>query len=206
MKTRRPYSTAKYIADKIKERLEPHCEPGRCFIAGSVRRRQMLCGDIEIVCQPLTIEGSEMDLFGVVQERFRINEWSDAVVGMFKGKVTIGDPTYGRYTSGLLDIKPNFGGGQMQVDIFMPQPDDFYRQLAIRTGSADFSRVIANAWVRQGWRGTADGLRLVDECLIKGGKTYVVKPGIKPTLPPAWASEQEFFEWLQMPWTEPEIR
>ncbi len=205
METRRPYSTVKYIAEKVKERLEPYCEPGRCIIAGSVRRRQMWCGDIEIVCQPITIEESERDLFGVVQERFRINEWSDAVVGMFKGKVTVGDPTYGRYTSGLLDIKPSFGGGQMQVDIFMPQPHDFYRQLAIRTGSADFSRVIETAWVKSGWRGTEDGLRCVEDYLIKG-KEYVVKKGINPTLPPEWASELEFFEWLGMAWTEPELR
>lgn len=205
MKVKRAYPTAKAIAGRVQELLAPHCEPGRCIIAGSVRRRQSMCGDIEIVCQPLTIPGQELDLFGEPLEAFRVDGFSDVVVDMFKGRVTVGDPTYGRYTSGLLAIKPAFGGGDMQVDIFTPQPSDFFRQLAIRTGSAEFSRMIATQWVSKGWRGTEDGLRRADECEQRGGK-YYLKQGTTPTLPPIWNSEEEFFLWLGLQWAEPEIR
>lgn len=205
MKIRRPYNYAKPIADRVQELLEPWCTAGRCIIAGSVRRRESFIGDIEIVCEPQTIDSPTTDLFGEPCDRFRTDEWSNAVVDMFKGRVTIGDPTYGRYTSGLLEINPSFGGGQMQVDIFMPQPDDYYRQLAIRTGSADFSRMIAHRWVQAGWRGTEDGLRRHDEVEERSGKFYM-KKSVKPTLPPVWESEHHFFDWLGIEWVEPELR
>ena len=49
-----PLYYAAQIAEDVCAQLAPHCEPGRCVVAGSVRRRRPTVGDIEIVCIPRT--------------------------------------------------------------------------------------------------------------------------------------------------------
>jgi hypothetical protein len=111
-------------------------------------------------------------------------------------------------------VKGNTEGRYMQfickggptVDLFMPQAADYYRQLAIRTGSADYSSfVIANGWRRIGWVGTPDGLRRILDCTETKSKTWWCwNP--KPELPPEWKSEEEFFQWIQVPYVIPAKR
>ena len=50
--TRIPLALAERIARKIKAELEPLCEPGFLEIAGSIRRRRAVVGDIDVVCIP----------------------------------------------------------------------------------------------------------------------------------------------------------
>ena len=80
-----------------------------------------------------------------------------------------------------------------KVDLFMPQPFDFYRIFAIRTGSADFSKKIARAWQDKGYEGTANGLQEVSK------RGHMLQP-------PTWRSEKHFFKWLGMDWVEPKER
>jgi len=94
------------------------------------------------------------------------------------------------------------------LDLFMPQPHDYYRQFAIRTGSAEYShRHIANQWVKRGWCGVNGDLRLIKECdKLPDGK-WVLRTDIKhPTLPPIWPSEEDFFRWLLIQYIEPKYR
>lgn len=206
MKIKRPYAAARKIAGRVIEILSPYCEPGMCLVAGSVRRRASECGDIEIVCIPKTEPGEALDLFGNPLEPFRIREWSQAVIEMCDGRIEVGDPCYGRYTKGqILITNPKYIKGDCQIDIFMPIPDDFWRQFAIRTGSREFSGQIARKWVAKGWRGTEDGLRLASQCEQKGER-WQLRRDTTPTLPPPWNSELEFFQWLGMSWVEPENR
>jgi DNA polymerase/3'-5' exonuclease PolX len=171
------YLKAKLIAEKYGNILLPFCE--RCEIAGSIRREAPEVHDIEIVCLPRNIT-----LF----------EFVDAVNRLPKKK---GEPT-GRYTQRLLPEGIN-------LDLFMPQPHDYFRQFTIRTGSADYSaKVIAQGWVRKGWRGTENGLRLNRECININGR-WICKVK-NPTLPPIWQSEEEFFTWLGLKWIEPSLR
>lgn len=96
----------------------------------------------------------------------------------------------------------------------MPHPDDYFRQYAMRTGSAEYSHhVIAAAWSRKGWTGIDDiGLRKRSDCDCKiqsGKKVYTLSSRAKRgncTLPPVWTSEAEFFLWLQVPYIDPEFR
>ncbi len=206
MKISRPYTHAEAIAAEVIRRLAPNCEEGRCIVAGSVRRKTMECGDIEVVCQPRTEPSPATDLFGNRAEAFRVAGWSTELISICDGRIEVGDPTYGRYCKGRIEItNPRFTAGPCQLDVFMPMPDDFFRQLAIRTGSRDFSAQIARQWVAKGWRGTADGLRRADQC-VKKGDTWEVIKGVRPIVPPAWKSELEFFEWLGIAWVEPEAR
>ena len=180
------------IAEKYKGLLVPWCEPNYCEVAGSVRRQRPECGDVEIVCVPKTVH--------LIPFAETVRQW-------WKVK---GEPT-GRYTKRRL-----YEG--IDLDLFITNKKDFARQLVVRTGSANYSaKVIAMAWVKKGWRGTEDGLRLEKECVpIKakgalitkayGGKEKIIKwicnvP--RPQLPPEWNSEREFFDWLGVRYVPP---
>lgn len=179
------------IALDLVEKLKPHCEIVE--IAGSIRRKKLDVKDIEIVVLPKTTEEAT-GLFDIelVRSRDFISE-----VKKF-GKIVKGSPEDGRYVQIELpkDIK---------LDLFIPTSDDFYRQYAIRTGSADYAkREIAYRWTMKGWCGTENGLRRQDQC-IKKGSTWVCT-ATNPVLPPIWKSEKEFFQWIGAEYKDPELR
>ena len=52
------------------------------------------------------------------------------------------------------------------LDLFMPDDFDYYRQYAIRTGSADYAaKIIATGWKKKGWCGSDKGLRKISDCV-----------------------------------------
>jgi len=169
------------IAERIVAQLQPFCE--RIDIAGSIRRKKEDVGDIEIVC---IRKGSELFSF----------------VGAINKYVIIKGGADGKYTQRIVESEH----GQINLDLFMPSAPDYFRQLAIRTGSSDYSaRVIASGWKAKGWCGTDGGLRMIKECRSIGKNKWVCITS-RPTLPPVWHSEEEFFEWLGIEWIEPEKR
>jgi DNA polymerase/3'-5' exonuclease PolX len=188
------YYKAKKIADRAVELLKPYCE--QIHIAGSIRRMRPEVKDIEIVCIPKK-EDRSTDLFGGT-EKIISNDFSGALLQItdqvIKGKID------GRY----MQIKLK---GGMILDLFLPVPEDYYRQYAIRTGSADYAHhVIAKAWTRKGWVGVSNvGLRKRTEC--EGGGNYPWRCKKKdPALPPVWKSEGEFFAWIGVEYIDPEFR
>lgn len=186
------YTRAIKIATRLLELFAPHCIV--VDIAGSIRREHRIVKDIEILCLPKT-HFVQTDLFGGGHHT-QVPEFTQAVQKItsriVKGKYD------GRYMQ--LHIK---GGGLL--DLFMPQRSDYYRQLAIRTGSADYAHhILAVGWQKKGWCGTPDGLRKIEECTASSsGWKCITSP---PSLPPEWRSEQEFFEWLGLKWIAPKFR
>ena len=171
---------AQKLAEKIVAELGPYCE--RIEVAGLVRRKDPEPGDLEIVC--LRRGRDLINFVGLV------NSW----------KKSKGEPT-GRYTQRYVPL----GGMEYVVDIFIPQRHDYIRQFVIRTGSAEFVKnKIASKWVANGWRGTEDGLRLDLECVSQNGTWKCIAD--EPTLPPVWQTEEEFFQWLGIPYVLPENR
>ena len=122
------YDYAIKIATRVKELLEPHCE--RLEIAGSVRRRSPECNDIEIVAIP---KPYEIGLFasGIATV---IDAWE-----IVKGELPC------KYTQRILP-------DGTKLDLFFAQPDNWGFIYAIRTGSADFSKKLATAWVSKGYK------------------------------------------------------
>jgi DNA polymerase/3'-5' exonuclease PolX len=186
-----PY--AKAVADKLATMLEPHCL--RFDIAGSIRRESELVSDIEIVCQPKKVF-IQTDLFGAghwkVSPEFE-SSLDNITLQVVKGEVE------GRYQQRILK-------GNIKLDLFLPDPDDYYRQLAIRTGSADYSaKVLASSWVKKGWVGTINGgLRQTRYCIeTRSGWKCA---NLNSPKPPIWQTEEEFFEWLGLSWKEPKLR
>lgn len=191
-------SKAKNIALEVWNILKPHCDIIK--IAGSIRREKPEVKDIEIVALPKMIAGK--NLFGPTEKK-RIGEWRDAVYGL--GIVEKGN-AWGKY------MQVHLAEHDINVDIFMPDDFDYWRQLAIRTGSADWvGRFIAGGWRKLGWCGGDAGLRLQSQCEGTEGPDKkmhwkCIVPAAQQTLPPHWKSEQEFFDWLNLKWVEPKNR
>jgi DNA polymerase/3'-5' exonuclease PolX len=126
------------IAEMVRATLAPHCEPGRCVIAGSIRRRKAEVGDIEIVCIP---QQTTTDLFGgheMACPQFcrAVDQWPK-----LKGSAT------GRYTQRWV-MEPR----QIKLDLFMTRPHAWGMILSIRTGPAEFSAGLASAANARGYR------------------------------------------------------
>ena len=190
------YETAYRAFIELGQELYTFCE--KIEVAGSVRRalitpsmQEREVKDVEIVALPLTENSWLFDDAPVRSKGF---------CDVLKSNVSIlqGDINTGRYLKLLYqkDIK---------IDLFLPEKYDFYRQFAIRTGSAEFAKnVLASGWRKLGWVGTKDGLRREAECKPEE-KVWTCKAK-KPTLPPVWNSEKEFFDWLGIEYVEPHNR
>jgi DNA polymerase/3'-5' exonuclease PolX len=189
-----PLHHAQRLANRLVQMLEPHCL--KIDIAGSIRRESPLVGDIEIVCQPQKIESGLLGMDPVI-----IPDFFHAL-SIFKRLMGKPENKNARYLKYELPTVKGDSLRTVTLDLFIPQPADYYRILAIRTGSKDFAHLkIAGGWIANGWVGTDDGLRINDEVERKGEKW--VCNLYKPTLPPVWQSEREFFDWLGIEWVEP---
>lgn len=158
-----PLEKIELVALDLWKTLKPFCF--KIKIAGSIRRRQPYCKDIEIVLLPNGRSG-----------RNNIGAFFLAYGKVLKGKFT------GRY------VKCQYKG--FAVDLFIPQAHDFYRQLAIRTGSANYAKRIAVKWCDLGYAGTDEGLKHRSLSM-------------EFEQPLTWNSEREFFEFLEMDYLEP---
>lgn len=182
---------AERTAHTVMEAIAPLCE--RLHVAGSIRRRKAVVKDIEIVADVPTHLRSAM-----------------AKILADHGTLVKGQST-GRYMQWQLN-------DNIALDLFLPQPHDYWRQFVIRTGSAEYiPRIVAAAWVRHGWVGTDDGLRRRDQCEKYSGGWRVKKveasslfdtpsPVTELVLPPVWESEEAFFKWLGIQFIRPENR
>ena len=159
------------IANEIMPALKPHCE--RIEVAGSVSRRRLECGDLEIVC--IAKQTAPIDLFGT--ETMPVQGFIDAVN---RWKKVRGEPT-GKNT---LRILPYDGA---VLDLFIARPENFGYIKAVRVGSARFSyEVLAKAWCRAGYNGE-DGM--------------LVRRSDKVAIP--LREERELFELIGVQWKEP---
>lgn len=190
-------SKAKAIGIEAGKKLQPFSD--KLHLAGSIRRRNHEVKDVELCVLPKMIQVPTGDLF---QQSFKDEVSPDfikAVMGL--GTVLKGKPT-GRM------MKIELTG--IMLDLFIPARHDYYRQYAIRTGSREYAQfVIAAGWLKIGWCGTEDGLRLQRECVStedSGGKKTWKVVSKTPTLPPVWESEEEFFNWLRVPYIDPSER
>lgn len=186
------------ITTQVCYKLQPFCIKERLRIAGSVRRMKPEPGDIEIVCLPL-IE-MQKNLFGDYFGAIRSREFTDMVNSLGR---TIKGTALGKY----MQIELPEG---INLDLFMPAPEDYFRIFVIRTGSAEYVRdQIAAAWKIEGWCGSDKGFRKVTDCVQHigpdgKGKWKCVAP--KPELPPIWDSEEYFFDWLGVKMIHPSKR
>lgn len=182
------------IANGIIEKLMPVCSI--INIAGSCRREKPEVKDIELVCLPKMNKVAYGDMFDpktmdVTDEKF--------------GRIvlSLGKIIKGKYDGKMMQIELTEG---IMLDLFLPDDFDYYRQYAIRTGSAEYSfKTIATGWRKIGWCGSNQGLRKVTDCEFTDKRKWVCTNS-NAEKPPVWKSEEEFFEWIQVKWIKPSLR
>lgn len=154
------------IAERIKTELEPFCE--RIEIAGSIRRRYPFVNDIEIVLIPKPYETGFFES-GVASV---INKWD-----IIKGHLPC------RYTKRMLPEG-------ITADIFFAVPENWGLILAIRTGSAKYSReVLAKGWTKKGYTSIKGMLTM-----SKGAHIFHVR------------EERDLFDRIGLKYVEPQFR
>ena len=190
-KTKFPLKLAAALAEKIVDALKPACD--RILIAGSVRRKRPLVGDIEIVFIPkLALVTDPSDLFK--EKKIQVNA-VDLVLAkliedgsLAKRKSVLGREAWGEDNKLAVAIKTGIA-----VDFFTATPENWWNYLVCRTGSAETNRRIAEAAIRRGcrWCPTREGF------LQERGSGNVM---YKMT------SEQDVFIFVGLPYLEPEQR
>lgn len=138
--------------------LAPHCD--RIEVAGSIRRGKPFVNDIEIVCIPKReTTPAPTDMFGepIGPAKVVNTPAFAAAVRVLATEVVKGDPVSGRYVQFIT-------ANGVKVDLFMAVPENWGYIFLIRTGSADFSKMIATRWTQLGYKG-------VDGFLVRNGIT-----------------------------------
>ena len=127
MKTKRPYAAVERVAHQLLEKLAPACE--RIELAGSLRRRAERVGDIEIVAIPRL----NRDLFGQARGTSAV----DDLLLTWPVELTRNGAKFKQFMFAT-------GGGHVyQCDLFLqPDPATWAVNFMIRTGSAEFSRLM----------------------------------------------------------------
>lgn len=124
---KRPYAQVLHVANHIVEALRPACH--RIEIAGSLRRKKEMVGDIEIVAIPklhTNLIGEPMDTSEVDD---LLANWP-IVLGK-NGK---------KYKAFSFEWQP---GWTFKVDLFLqPDPATWGYNFMVRTGSAEFSKAM----------------------------------------------------------------
>jgi DNA polymerase/3'-5' exonuclease PolX len=119
---------AKIQAQEILDHLAPACQ--RIAVAGSIRRQTKYIGDVEIVAIPRYPD----DLFGQPATTGHSHLDLKLIQLLDDGTIQRGDrqgPRYHQYTLPRFDL---------QLDLFITNPERWGLIYTLRTGSADFSR------------------------------------------------------------------
>jgi len=159
MKTKIPLTRALPLAEKIRDALSPGCE--RIEIAGSIRRRKHIVGDIEIVAIPKFCPDLEtqLSLFGDPPKMVSALELLLNNLVRNKDNFRRGHKAGDLHKNFLVKIDED--GSEVFLDLFLTTAEQWGYILALRTGPGDFNRM----WVTQKRKG---GL-LPDDYRFEGG-------------------------------------
>lgn len=166
------YYTARDLAERVVAQLTPYCE--KIKIAGSIRRHRPEIKDIDLVVLPKT--EPIKDLFGMVTGHKRHEGFINAINAMEKIK---GDAEDGKYTQRMLE--------GVKVEIAIASPLNYGNLVLIRTGNAEFSRMVMMHALRKGFK-QKDGFLYKKDQLI--------------SIP----DEMIYFKTIGLPYVQPENR
>lgn len=174
---KRPYALMSQMANQLVKKLTPACE--RIEVAGSIRRRKQMVGDIEIVLIPKHIT----DLFG-------------APTGTTEIDVLLSQWPINRIKNGQKYKQFTFTGNSgdlYTVDLFIqPDPATWGVNFLIRTGSSEFSHRIVTA--------KSQGGLMPDDLAVREARVW--RNGVAMPTP----EERDVFELWGMDYIKPEER
>lgn len=184
-KKRWPHAIALTVASSIVEMLEPHCE--RIIIAGSVRRQKPSCGDVEILYIPKIEDAPDtMDMF----RRIDLNLADQTILAMERAgilarrKNSKGSEMFGAKNKLMVHVETG-----IPVDLFTATEENWFNYLTCRTGPSESNIRICETAIKQGkkWHPYDVGFE-------KDGEMIRMN------------SEQEVFEFVGLPYKQPEDR
>lgn len=185
-KPRIPLAEAQQLASEVVDLLRGVCE--RIEIAGSIRRKRKLIGDIEIVIEPRLTPAYDMfgEICGMVNEQYEYSKLCREK-GVLQPRLDInGTGAWGeRYQRAI------YKGFPLDIFCVLP-PAQWGVIMAIRTGPATFSKRVVT--------GRLFGGRLPPGYHIKDGQLLI---GGQPVPVP---TEEEFFRLAEIEWSPPEER
>lgn len=180
---------AKGWALEVYNDLKPHCiqydstnvlgEPIKCYrikVAGDICRNLPAVNTIQIVCLPDNINHFAMTL----HQKYGIQRFSHK------------------------DRMKEFNVHGMKCQVWMPKNNDYFRILTILQSAPEFAHKISSAIFKRGYVATRDGIRLRSECSQEKDKWKIAVAD--PTPCPSFESQEQFFFWLGMNYTQPAER
>jgi len=201
-----PLSVGLELARAVTSELSPYCN--RVAIAGSVRRRRPIVGDVELVCVPKPGRATQGQV-GMFDSELHAEPVDDQLTAYLRDQVH--DPTSPWALRPNANGIPTFGAankyllyGDGPVDIFTAHPSTFGMLFFVRTGDAEWVVRAMAELKRQGRHGHPYG---GVEVTVDGDVTAEVLD------PARWAqaevlcpTEETVFELLGWPFVEPEDR
>jgi len=184
-KRRWPLAFATMVADHLVGHLTPYCK--RIQVAGSIRRRRPMVGDIELLCIPDVV--SLRNLLGEVTEQLDtldqgIKRLIEAGFLAYRLSQAGGRLSYGPKNKFLVHVPSG-----MPVDVFTANERNWGMALFVRTGPADWNKRAMSRFQQLGLRGHAYG--------------GITGPG---GLPVDCPDEETVFRHLDWPYLPPEER
>jgi DNA polymerase/3'-5' exonuclease PolX len=178
-----PLAKALNVAQELRQALASHCE--RIEIAGSIRRRKPMVGDIEILFVPKM--GTQGSAFLFPDEHSQVD---DAVEHLAFVNVLAQRPSKtGLFTWGSQNKLAIHVASGIPVDLFATTASGWWRSLVIRTGPKELNiRLIQSA------KGRGILVHAYREPALENAATGDAIP---------CNSEREFFEICGVPYLEP---
>jgi DNA polymerase/3'-5' exonuclease PolX len=180
-KKRFPREVAVGAAREICARLKPVTQ--RLIVAGSLRRREALVGDVEILYVPMT-ERRQFDLFSERDFDLAHEEIQEMLAD---GTVEKRGNILGTHTWGTKNKLARHGSG-VPVDFFQATEANWWNYLVCRTGPAKGNMRLAEAAKAKGFKWNPYGEGFTD---LKSGRVIAME------------SEKAVFEFVGLPYFEP---
>lgn len=188
-KPRFPNQIGMKVAAELCAALKPVCE--RIIVAGSLRRRKPTVGDVEILYIGKTeVRQDPADMFANIT----INLADEAISAL--------------ENSGVLERRKNVNGSEMYgpknklmrhratslpVDLFAATAENWWNYLVCRTGPGESNIAVASAAQAKGWKWNPYGSGFSRQIGLTTEQHVVT-------------SEREVFEFVGLPYLEPEKR
>jgi DNA polymerase/3'-5' exonuclease PolX len=178
-----PHADALAVAEELVAVLAPFCS--RIEIAGSLRRKKPMVGDVEILFVP-KFEDRACDLIGTI-EPFNVAELELGCM-LGRGQISKRPNINGTFAWGAKNKLALHRSG-IPVDFFTTSEASWHNYLVCRTGGAESNVAICNAAIKKGfkWEPYSAGFYRI-------GHTVPMH------------SEREVFEFVGLPFLPPESR
>lgn len=180
---KRTYAQVMRVAEVLASRLAPVCQ--RIALAGSLRRKKEMVGDIEIVAIPKMIVKPQVNLFGETQGEIA-ESMVDTVLADWPLTFHKNGPKFKAFS---FEWQP---GWTFKVDLFLPTPETWGVNFLLRTGSPEFSKRMVTA---KSYGGYKPDVYTVEDARVRMAGMLLPTP-----------EEQDVFDLWKMAYVEPRDR